>query len=73
MGRNTTMRRRHASFFTYMKTKIQIYLVISQIFCTFGIRPKVLSFENEKKIAFFFCILLTYSYLCKQLKSIVYT
>ena len=28
--------------------------------------PKVLSFENEKKNKFSFCILLTYSYLCSN-------
>ena len=33
--------------------------------------PKVLSFENEKENTIFFCILLTYSYLCSRYYGIV--
>ena len=33
---------------------------------TFDLRSKILSFENKNKNRFLFCILLTYSYLCRQ-------
>jgi hypothetical protein len=33
----------------------------------FKLRLKVLSLEKEKKNTFFFCFLLAYSYLCREL------
>ena len=33
----------------------------------FGLRPKILSLEREKKKGFFFCSLLAYSYLCTKI------
>ena len=37
---------------------------------TLTYRSKVLPLENEKKILFSFCILLTYSYLCKLMMNV---
>ena len=60
MERNATMRRRHGVFFTFMKTKIQIYLVIFQIFCTFGIDRRYFRSKMKRKLhfSFAFCSLI---------------
>jgi len=52
-------------------SKNEFYLYKFGILLTysyFGLRPKVLSLEKEKKNEFSFCFLLTYSYLCTQIK-----
>ena len=35
----------------------------------FGLRPKVLSLEKEKKNEFSFCFFLAYSYLCTKFRK----
>lgn len=49
------------------------FSLLKRIFALSLVLPKILSFENENKNLFFFCILLTYSYLCPRLLLIITT
>ena len=63
------------SYFSFLGAKIQSFpqssksflrSTCSRLFVPFCCRKKVLSFGNEKKNTFFFCISLAYSYLCTR-------
>ena len=53
----------------YPLQKTQINLFFYSLIRTLDWRSKVLSLENEKKSKLSFCILLAYSYLCRQEKT----